>query len=355
LTKARIDRRPAARPLVAIAVVNFNGWKDTIECLESVRRLAYPNYLCVLVDNKSSDDSLERIRGWAGEKQREGFVLVEYDSATSAKGGTEAQEKSVEAAASRDRMVLITSQENLGPTGGANLAIDYALRRTIRADYVFLLDNDAQIDANCLTALVGLEQKEKPGIVGAVTLDKETGRFQFAERTTPLRFFFGDLVGSDLPLPEDPDASWETANANGPGMLIRRDVLEAVHAARGYYLNELHFRMGWEFEFCHFCSRMGYRIISTRKGVVRHKGELRYRRTFNAGRYYYATRNQILMASAFLPAYWRLLYGLYSLPLSAARAAKALLHKRPDVAQAILEGVADGYRGVVGKWRRQPT
>jgi len=343
------------RPLVALAIVNFNGWKDTLECLESVRRLAYANYLCVLVDNNSSDDSLERIRGWAREKQREGFVLAEYESATSAKGGTEASEKLLEAAAPRDRMVLITSRENLGPTGGANLAIEYALRRTVRADYVFLLDNDAEIDPNCLTALVELEIKEKPGIVGAVTLDKETGRFQFAERTTPLRFFFGDLVGSDLPLPEDPDASWETANANGPGMLIRHDVLEAVYSARGYYLNAPHFRMGWEFEFCHFSSRLGYKVISTRKGFVRHKGEITYRQTFNPSRYYYSTRNTILMADAFLPVHWRLLYHLYSLPLKTARMVKALLHSRPDVARAILDGIADGYRGTTGKWKRQPT
>ncbi|HVA01218.1 MAG TPA: glycosyltransferase, partial [Terriglobia bacterium] len=76
MMQGKCPSQTETRPLVALAIVNFNGWKDTLECLESVRRLAYANYLCVLVDNNSSDDSLERIRGWAREKQREGFVLA---------------------------------------------------------------------------------------------------------------------------------------------------------------------------------------------------------------------------------------------------------------------------------------
>ncbi len=45
-------------PRVAVSILNWNGWQDTLECLESVRRLDYPNYLSVVVDNGSWDDSL---------------------------------------------------------------------------------------------------------------------------------------------------------------------------------------------------------------------------------------------------------------------------------------------------------
>ena len=44
------------QPLVAISILNWNGWRDTLECLESVRRLDYPNYLAIVVDNGSWDD-----------------------------------------------------------------------------------------------------------------------------------------------------------------------------------------------------------------------------------------------------------------------------------------------------------
>jgi len=54
---------------VYILILNWNGWKDTIECLESVFRNTYPNYQVVVLDNGSTDDSVERIKAWAEEKQ----------------------------------------------------------------------------------------------------------------------------------------------------------------------------------------------------------------------------------------------------------------------------------------------
>jgi GT2 family glycosyltransferase len=35
---------------VAIIILNWNGWKDTMECLESVFRIDYPNYQVIVVD-----------------------------------------------------------------------------------------------------------------------------------------------------------------------------------------------------------------------------------------------------------------------------------------------------------------
>lgn len=49
-------------PRVAIIILNWNGWKDTIECLESLKKITYPNYQVIVVDNGSTDDSVTRIR-----------------------------------------------------------------------------------------------------------------------------------------------------------------------------------------------------------------------------------------------------------------------------------------------------
>jgi len=54
---------------VAIIILNWNGWKDTIECLESVFRNLYLNYQVVVLDNGSTDDSVEKIKAWAEGKQ----------------------------------------------------------------------------------------------------------------------------------------------------------------------------------------------------------------------------------------------------------------------------------------------
>lgn len=52
-------------PHVSIIMLNWNGWQDTIECLESVLRSDYPNYNVMLLDNHSLDDSVENIKRWA--------------------------------------------------------------------------------------------------------------------------------------------------------------------------------------------------------------------------------------------------------------------------------------------------
>ena len=56
-------------PKVAIIILNWNGWKDTLECLESVFRNTYPNYQVIVVDNGSTDGSMEKIKAWADGKQ----------------------------------------------------------------------------------------------------------------------------------------------------------------------------------------------------------------------------------------------------------------------------------------------
>ena len=56
-------------PKVVIIILNWNGWKDTIECLESVFKNTYPNYQIIVVDNGSTDCSINKIRAWAEGKQ----------------------------------------------------------------------------------------------------------------------------------------------------------------------------------------------------------------------------------------------------------------------------------------------
>ena len=49
-------------PKVSIIILNWNGWKDTVECLESLYQITYPNYDVIVVDNGSEDESIEKIK-----------------------------------------------------------------------------------------------------------------------------------------------------------------------------------------------------------------------------------------------------------------------------------------------------
>ena len=51
-----------ADPGICCVVVNWNGWRDTLDCLASLREQEYGNLQIVVVDNGSTDDSVARIR-----------------------------------------------------------------------------------------------------------------------------------------------------------------------------------------------------------------------------------------------------------------------------------------------------
>ena len=65
---------------VAIIILNWNGWEDTIECLESLYQINYPNYNVILVDNASSDESLKKIKEYAEGKIKIESNFFDYNS-----------------------------------------------------------------------------------------------------------------------------------------------------------------------------------------------------------------------------------------------------------------------------------
>ena len=44
---------------VFIIILNWNNLQDTVECLESLKKLDYQNFEIVLVDNASTDGSVQ--------------------------------------------------------------------------------------------------------------------------------------------------------------------------------------------------------------------------------------------------------------------------------------------------------
>jgi len=332
------------KPGVTIVSVNWNGWHDTLECLESIRHLEYPNYLMVVVDNGSQDDSIAQIEAWAQQNARHGYTLVEYSPAAAQAGGEPAAEQSLRMVSPRHRLVLITNRVNSGPTGGANLGIEYALQRKPPADYVFLLDNDARVSRNTLTRLIDVSRTEDAAIVGARILDSKTGRVQLAERTTTTEFFFAPLVRRRLWRPPAGVSSWKTCNTNGGAMLVRKDVLLALAAARGFFLDASLFSDGWEFEVCSYSLQLGYTAVGTRRGFVWHKGDHGYRTRLNPRRFYHSVRNRMLLARSYLPTPSRLAFHVVNVLLCAFRVAKCLAGRRPGAVRAIILGMIDGYR-----------
>ena len=106
---------------VVICILNWNGWQDTIECLESVLSMNYTNYLTVVADNGSMNESLEKLHAWGREHFKEQGAFVEYRREEALRGGEQGCETRLDQSPSSQRLVLIDNAENLGFNGGCNV------------------------------------------------------------------------------------------------------------------------------------------------------------------------------------------------------------------------------------------
>jgi GT2 family glycosyltransferase len=143
-------------PRVIILVLNWNGWRDTLDCLTSLYAASYRDFQVVLIDNGSADASLSQVRTWAaswippagarGASVPVPLPYLEYDRNSAEAGGVPEHEARLAGklpAGVSHPLIVIQTGENLGFAGGNNVGLRYALRRG--AEYLLLLNNDARL------------------------------------------------------------------------------------------------------------------------------------------------------------------------------------------------------------------
>lgn len=140
---------------VAIILVNWNGWRDTVECLASLLLLEYPDFCIVVCDNGSSDDSIAQIKNWA--------VRHEVNCAEYRRDEAEAMRPIAEP----PLLTIIRNNENLGFAGGNNVGLRHALAWG-DVDYCWILNNDTVVMPDALTHMVArMQQQPSVGICGS--------------------------------------------------------------------------------------------------------------------------------------------------------------------------------------------
>lgn len=168
-------REVAVNQKAYIVIVNWNGWKDSIECLESVFRLCYENFVVIVCDNGSDDDSIQRIIEWATDNRAVSSVpceMVSYSHPPVVKPipFTVMNALRVEESCWRtahERLILIRSEQNVGFAGGNNFGLRYILNRN-DYDYVWLLNNDTVVHPHALKELVNrIVENPRIGICGS--------------------------------------------------------------------------------------------------------------------------------------------------------------------------------------------
>lgn len=291
---------------VSIILLNWNGYNDTFECLNSLQKVENKNIEIILVDNGSDNDDYLK------------FEDIYPD------------------------IKVIRSKTNLGFSGGNNLGIKYALDQG--ADFILLLNNDTVVESDFITNLLLVFEREKNvGIVapqinyfdepqkiwsegGYVSKLRASG-FAYSDK-------FEDISNTDYE---------QKQFVSGCCMLIKREVFNKV----GAFDNEFFLYLE-DVDLCVRTIKSGYNIFVSHKSKIYHKVSNSTIKNYTALPLYYVTRNRLYFIKKNYP-----LYILYStIYLSSTMILKFffwfITKKRSNI-KAVFFAFYDFLKGNMGK------
>ena len=306
------DRRSDAKS-VLIVILNWNSPKETLAAVESVLRMDYTNYRVVVIDNGSTDDSVE--------------VLSKIEDS---------------------RVELIASPENLGYTGGCNLAFATALENN--NDYVWLLNNDAVTEVNTLSSLVRVAE-------GDVTIGLVSPMIASLQRPSVFiyagGFFNAQVPSFETTRDREQASSWATDHPNnivllGTALLVRVALIRRIGM-----LDDRFFAYWEDLDFSMRSNEAGFRNAVDFTSIVLHNEKFPTDRPqdIKPHFWYYLARNEIRFwkkHASFIgrlkPLWWAHGHQLKHLNL---------LNGAETSRRAILSGMWDGWLNRTGPFHAE--
>lgn len=181
---------PNSFPLVSIITVNYNHSETTMELIESLSNISYPNIEIIVVDNASPNDNPKLI------KER------------------------------YPRINLVESVLNYGFAGGNNLGIMRA-----RGEYILMLNNDTVVEPDFLEPLVKKfqEHPELGAVSPKIRYYDNKNIIQFAGFTEINKWTIRNkTIGKDEVDIGQYNTDRETAYTHGAAMMVPMKVIKQV-------------------------------------------------------------------------------------------------------------------------------
>lgn len=202
---------------VYIVILNYNGSKDTIECLESILKLNYGNYQILIVDNSETSLPFQELLNWAKSES------INFDTIIETK---------IDLDIFQSNMVFIKAEKNKGFAAGNNIALNAILRTKETNSYIWLLNNDTVVDKESLKALVSYlsEQKDKKiGILGSKLIYyHQREKLQGVGGKFNKRFFISTHVGEGESIAKSKSEFEEIDYVIGASMFVTHQFLKEI-------------------------------------------------------------------------------------------------------------------------------
>ena len=285
------------RPKVVIVLLNYNGLKDSIECLESLRKTSYGNSTILVVEN--------------GSKGNDGDIIKK-------KFGTS--------------ISMIEEKKNLGFVGGCNKGIRWALQSG--AKYILLINNDTVVAPDFLEHMVDIAQcDERIGVIGPKVYIYEHPKI-IATAGGKVNFWTGNtpLIGRNMVDDGQFDQTIEVDFIMGCCLLIKVEAIKKIG-----FLDEEYFSYYEETDLCIRVKNAGYKVIYTPQAKIWHKSS----KSNNVLPIYYMTRNRCLFVKKHSTNLQLIFFHFFLLVDIVYHLEKGLFIK-PKFFIAYLKGVFDG-------------
>lgn len=221
---------------VCAVVLNWNGARDTIDCLESLSRQTHQDLRVLVVDNGSTDDSVARIEAW--DRDRADRHL---------------------------RFELLETGDNLGFAGGNNVGIRHAMEQG--ADHVLVLNNDTVAAPTAIAALAAFLDSHPD--YGAATGQIRYGGGRRIWNCGGDLTWFGsrEYLYGEQPVELVPQTGWRRITfITGCAALIRSSVLRqhGLYTERFFFGEE-------DYEYSLRLKRAGVPVASCLDAVIEHR------------------------------------------------------------------------------------
>ena len=287
-------------PYVHIVILTHNGCEYTIRAIDSLKTMTYPNYDLVVVDNRSTDTTVEKIR------EKYPFIT------------------------------LLIQPSNKGFAAAANSGLQRAMEQ--KADYALIINNDVLVMPSMLTHLI---EAMTPDVGAAAPMiyfldnPKQIWSIGFARHPFLLEAYGGargQIDEGQWLVPVDVDYLL------GCALLLRVSVLEEV----GLFDDRFFFYYE-DLDLCLRIQKKGYRLITVPKAKMWHKvaGSANLGSPF---RVYHMARSSIIFFQTHAKGIQRPAILMYRLGSIVKNSSMFLARRRYDLFQHYWKGLWNGWQ-----------
>ena len=206
-------------PKVSIIIVNYNGKELLQKCLDSLFKVNYDNFEIILVDNNSTDGSVE-------------FITKNYPS-----------------------LIIIKLDSNKGFAEPNNVAAKIS-----KGKYLLFLNNDTVVTPNFIFEMVKVMETDKKIAICQSLLLKPDGSVDSSGD-------FIDHLGVVYNSKTKIDEIREVSSARGASMLVRSDIFEKLDG-----FDQKFFVTFEDVDLCWRSWILGYRVLIIPTSIVYHEG-----------------------------------------------------------------------------------